>query len=164
MASREERCSHCGRLLVVPQEVHVFKCAVCHGITHVRPTGPLSHAYTSISHAAGRFRGFINTIMSSSNNSNPNYGTTHIGYYPQPHSLRPSYPMMPPPAYGSKRAVLCGICYHGRSYSLKGSVTDVKCMKYFLINKFGFPSDSILMLTGTNTFLILINMILAFSK
>ncbi|MED6165460.1 hypothetical protein PIB30_099761 [Stylosanthes scabra] len=146
MASRNERCSHCGTTLVVPSEVHVFKCALCHGITHTRPSsiGPLSHAYNSVSHVADRFRGFINTIIT--NNNNPSrFG--HNYYYPQ--SLRPcSYPMMMAPnSYGPKRAVLCGICYHGRSYRLRGSVTDVKCMRYFLMNKFGFSSDSILMLT-----------------
>ncbi|WJX50028.1 hypothetical protein P8452_36390 [Trifolium repens] len=35
----------------------------------------------------------------------------------------------------------------GRSYRLKGSINDVKCTKYFLIKDFGFPSDSIFMLT-----------------
>ncbi|KAK7319436.1 hypothetical protein RJT34_04157 [Clitoria ternatea] len=141
MASRQERCSHCGRLLVVPREAHDFiKCAVCHGITQIRPTNPLNHTHN----IAGRLKGFINTIMntttSSVNNSN---GTSHFGcYYPPPQSLRPSYH-----AYGSKRAVLCGILYHGKSYRLKGSVNDVKCMKYFLIKEFRFPSDSILMLT-----------------
>ncbi|KAG4958570.1 hypothetical protein AAZX31_13G031000 [Glycine max] len=146
MASRQERCNQCGILLMVPPEVHVFECAVCHGITQIRPTaGPWSQAYNSFHHLAGRFRGFVNTMMTSSVNSNPSYyGTTHeFGYYPQPpQSLRPSYHV-----YGSKRAVLCGIRYHGKSYRLKGSVNDVKCMKYFLIKEFGFPSASILMLT-----------------
>ncbi|XP_015951472.2 metacaspase-1-like isoform X2 [Arachis duranensis] len=154
MASRNEKCSHCGTTLVVPSEVHVFKCSLCHGITHSRPPsimGPLSHAYNSVSHVADRFRGFINTIT---NNNNPRFGYNNYYYPPNPYhhqSLRPcsSYPsmMMTPNSYGPKRAVLCGICYHGRSYRLRGSVTDVKCMRYFLMNKFGFPSDSILMLT-----------------
>ncbi|RHN62710.1 putative Caspase-like domain-containing protein [Medicago truncatula] len=99
------------------------------------------------------FRGFMNTITTSSaiNSNSSNYGTTHFGYYHQPQPLRPSYPLIPPSPYGSKRAVLCGICYHGRSYKLKGSINDVKCMKYFLIKEFGFPSDSILILTGHGT-------------
>ncbi|XP_057419302.1 metacaspase-3-like [Lotus japonicus] len=147
MAIRQERCNQCGTLLVVPPEVQAFKCAVCHGITKIVLPGSLSQAYNSVSHVAGRFRGFINTIMmtSSVNNNNQGYGATpHFGYYLQPQPLRP---LIPPSAFGSKRAVLCGICYHGKSYRLKGSLNDVKCMKYFLINHFGFPSDSILMLT-----------------
>lgn len=141
MASREEKCIHCGIVLMVPAEVNVFECGVCHGITQIRPsTGPWSQAYNSFHSFTGRFRGFLNTIRSTSGGS---YGPNSYGFYPQPHSLRPSFHV-----YGSKRAVVCGIRYHGKSYRLKGSINDAKCMKYFLINHFGFPSDSILMLTG----------------
>ncbi|KAL2343806.1 hypothetical protein Fmac_005091 [Flemingia macrophylla] len=150
MTNKQKRCNHCGRLLVVPQGVHVFECAVCHGITRIEPTtSPWSQAYNNVRRIAGRFRGFVNTIMASSVSTNSGYyGKTQFGYYPQPQlpSLTPSYH-----AYGSKRAVLCGIRYHGKSYSLKGSVNDVKCMKYFLVKEFGFPGDSILMLTGHGT-------------
>ncbi|ESW31111.1 hypothetical protein PHAVU_002G210000 [Phaseolus vulgaris] len=140
MASREEKCIHCGIVLMVPAEVNVFECGVCHGITQIRPsTGPWSQAYNSFHSFTGRFRGFLNTIRSTSGGS---YGPNSYGFYPQPHSLRPSFHV-----YGSKRAVVCGIRYHGKSYRLKGSINDAKCMKYFLINHFGFPSDSILMLT-----------------
>ncbi|KAI4299100.1 hypothetical protein L6164_032591 [Bauhinia variegata] len=143
MASKQERCSHCGTILVVSSEV--FKCAICHGITRVQSHYPSSQTYDSASHVANQFRGFMNTMMTGSVNNNPGYGY----YYPQPQPLRP--PLMPPPAYGSKRAVLCGIRYHGQSYKLKGSVNDVHCIRYFLINKFGFPSDSILILTDDET-------------
>jgi metacaspase-1 len=153
MASKQHRCNQCGTLLVVPIAVQAFKCAMCNGITHVQSTGPMNQAYNSLNHIAGLFRGFMNTITTSSaiNSNSSNYGTAHFGYYHQPQPLRPSYPLVPPSPYGSKRAVLCGICYHGRSYKLKGSINDVKCMKYFLIKEFGFPSDSILMLTGITT-------------
>ncbi|XP_052887932.1 metacaspase-3-like isoform X2 [Gossypium arboreum] len=62
--------------------------------------------------------------------------------YPQP---RPS--LSPVPIYGRKRALLCGVNYHGKSYKLKGSINDVKSMKYLLVETLGFPNDSILMLT-----------------
>ncbi|XP_058758820.1 metacaspase-3-like isoform X2 [Vicia villosa] len=146
MASKQQRCNHCGILLFIPLDVQAFKCSMCNGITHVQPTGPLNQAYNSLNHIAGLFRGFMNTITTSSaiNSNSGNYGTNHFGYYPRP---QPQRPLNPPSPYGSKRAVLCGICYHGRSYRLKGSINDVKCMKYFLIKEFGFPSDSIFMLT-----------------
>lgn len=149
MADRRERCSHCGILLIVPPEAHTIKCAVCHGITRIgQAIDPLSLAYKSVSQAANRLRGYLNTIITGSVNSNMGYGTPHYGnyYYPQPQS-----PSVPPSAYGSKRAVLCGICYHGERYKLKGSVTDVKCMTYLLVNQWGFPRDSILVLTGNNS-------------
>ncbi|XP_045820665.1 metacaspase-3-like isoform X4 [Trifolium pratense] len=149
MANKQQRCNQCGTLLVVPPEIQAFKCSMCNGITHVQSTGPMNQAYNSLNHIAGLFRGFMNTITTSSviNSNSGNYGTAQYGYYLQPQPLRPSYPLIPPSPYGSKRAVLCGICYHGKSYRLKGSINDVKCMKYFLMKEFGFPSDSILMLT-----------------
>ncbi|XP_054778769.1 metacaspase-3-like isoform X3 [Prosopis cineraria] len=149
MAERKERCSHCRRLLLVPPEAHTIKCAVCHGITQIgQASNTPSLVYNSLSHAANRLRGFINTMITGSFNSNVGYGTPHYGYYPpQPQLLRPQAPLVPASAYGSKRALLCGICYHRRSYRLKGSMNDVKFMRYFLINQFGFPGDSILMLT-----------------
>lgn len=55
--------------------------------------------------------------------------------------------------HGRKRALLCGVSYRGKSYKIKGSINDVKCMRYFLVEKFGFPNDSILMLTGNCTFI-----------
>lgn len=46
----------------------------------------------------------MNTIIMTSTtlNTNPGYGhgTTHVGYQPQPQ--RPSYPLIPPSAYGLK--------------------------------------------------------------
>jgi LSD1 subclass zinc finger protein len=116
MASRQQRCNQCGTLLVVPPETQAFKCSMCNGITHVQSIGPMNQAYNSLNHIAGLFRGFMNTITTSSviNSNSGNYGTAQFGYYLQPQPLRPSYPLIPPSPYGSKRAVLCGICYHGR--------------------------------------------------
>ncbi|XP_021899893.1 metacaspase-1 isoform X2 [Carica papaya] len=69
-----------------------------------------------------------------------------------------SYCSRPPPplsplasAFGRKRAVLCGINYYGKPYRLKGSINDVKCMNYFLLNKMGFPPDSVLLLSEEET-------------
>lgn len=62
----------------------------------------------------------------------------------------PNAPPGGPPAsrHGRKKAVICGICYRYSSYQLKGSINDAKCMKHLLVNRFGFPEASIVMLTG----------------
>ncbi|KAG8368668.1 hypothetical protein BUALT_Bualt15G0069700 [Buddleja alternifolia] len=60
---------------------------------------------------------------------------------------RPSPPVVPVSVHGRKRAVLCGISYYGQRYKLDGTVNDVKSMRYFLTQRLGFPSDSILILT-----------------
>ncbi|KAJ4727312.1 metacaspase 1 [Melia azedarach] len=57
----------------------------------------------------------------------------------------------PPNAHGRKRAVICGISYKNSRHELKGCINDAKCMRYLLVNKFGFPEDSILMLTEEET-------------
>ncbi|TXG53942.1 hypothetical protein EZV62_019198 [Acer yangbiense] len=56
-----------------------------------------------------------------------------------------------PPVHGRKRALLCGVNYRQKSYRLKGSVNDAKCMKYLLVERLGFPIDCILMLTDEET-------------
>ncbi|KAG5111996.1 hypothetical protein JHK82_035265 [Glycine max] len=151
MASRQVRCNQCGSLLMVSAETRVVECTVCHGMTQIRPsiTGAWSEVvYNSFHQFGGRLRSFVNTIMPGSgsvNNSNPRgyYGTPQIAYYPPPpQSLRPSYN-----AYGPKRAVLCGICYHGKDNQLNGTVNDVKNMNIFLVKECGFPRESILILT-----------------
>ncbi|XP_060167870.1 metacaspase-3-like isoform X2 [Lycium barbarum] len=52
-----------------------------------------------------------------------------------------------PTVHGRKRAVLCGINYRGHPKSLKGSINDVLSMRYFLVNKLGFPNASVIFLT-----------------
>ncbi|KAJ8529891.1 hypothetical protein K7X08_036726 [Anisodus acutangulus] len=51
-----------------------------------------------------------------------------------------------PAVHGQKRAVLCGINYHGHPKSLKGSINDVLSMRYFLVDKLGFPNASVIVL------------------
>jgi hypothetical protein len=66
---------------------------------------------------------------------------------PPPRLLEP----LPSP-FGKKRAVLCGVNYKGKSYSLKGCISDAKSMRSLLVQQMGFPIDSILMLTGFSFF------------
>ena len=44
--------------------------------------------------------------------------------------------------------MVCGVSYLGQKCNVKGSVNDVNYMRYFLVQKMGFPIDSILVLTG----------------
>ncbi|CAL0334351.1 unnamed protein product [Lupinus luteus] len=47
----------------------------------------------------------------------------------------------------NKRAVLCGVTYGRRKFSLKGSINDVVNMKELLVNNFNFPIGCIRILT-----------------
>ncbi|XP_061365474.1 metacaspase-1-like [Gastrolobium bilobum] len=130
MATRRARCTQCGRPMLVPLQAYTIStmCFGCQGLlTPVRPNYP-----------------FVNNAPPFINYAG--YGRPHQFYYPQSWPLR-APPPPPPSAYGNKRAVLFGITYGNRVNKIKGSVNDVQCMKYFLIEKLGFSSDSIRMLT-----------------
>ncbi|ONH90525.1 hypothetical protein PRUPE_8G059400 [Prunus persica] len=165
MAGRRERCSWCGVKLVVPAEAQTIQCGACHRVTRVNQPSinfnPLIQATHSINHAVSRLRTLmVDAAASPSSSTGTGWCSgapaAAFGYYnpppPPPPACQPSWPsvpkpLMPPSAYGRKRALLCGVSYHGRSYNLKGTVNDVNCMKYFLVNRRGFPADSIRMLT-----------------
>ncbi|XP_050210265.1 metacaspase-1-like [Mercurialis annua] len=52
-----------------------------------------------------------------------------------------------PLKFKRKRAVLCGVTYDSTKHKLKGTISDVKHMRDFLINNFKFPKDCIRLLT-----------------
>jgi LSD1 subclass zinc finger protein len=150
-----EKCSRCGVQLVVPPDAQAIRCAVCQAVTRVHSYYPLAQARESASRITSGLismvSGNITTMTSSVSSSSypvPGYG----GYYAQP-PIRPVLQLPLPSMHGRKRALLCGVSYRGKSYKIKGSINDVKCMRYFLVEKFGFPNDSILMLTGNCTFI-----------
>nr|CAB3500619.1 unnamed protein product [Digitaria exilis] len=68
--------------------------------------------------------------------------------------LPPMGPMTAPflHARSKKRAVLIGITYASGMRrgcgELRGPINDVKCMRNLLCNRFGFPSECVIMLTG----------------
>ncbi|KAL1289590.1 metacaspase-1-like isoform X1 [Arachis ipaensis] len=121
LACRRERCMQCGRPVLVPVQAYYVSvlCYGCQDYSQPQPNYPL-----------------------------PNRTSPYIDLapgFPRPCPPRPP----PPPAspYGKKRAVLFGISYGKRVNKIKGAVNDAHCMKYFLIDKLGFPTDSIRLLT-----------------
>lgn len=143
---RSERCSWCGLQLLVPPEAQTVQCATCQAITPVRPNDPWVQVHDSIYNAASRFKSLVNSaVASTSVNSYLASNAPVYGYDPQPPGPAPA--LTSPNSHGRKRALLCGVSYYGRGNKLKGSVNDVRCMRYFLIQKLGFPNDSILILT-----------------
>ncbi|KAF8044162.1 hypothetical protein BT93_A2212 [Corymbia citriodora subsp. variegata] len=150
MADRRKRCSRCGVQLVVPPEAQVVQCAVCLSVTKTNLYDPpLIKAKNSLYRAANFVKGLVGTVANnihSPTNSTSNYPgvhTSNYGYCPPASSL----PLPPPSVHGRKRALLCGVSYRGKRYKLKGSVNDVRCMHYFLVENMGFQNDSILILS-----------------
>ncbi|KAF4373713.1 hypothetical protein G4B88_030056 [Cannabis sativa] len=104
--------------------------------------------------AATKFRNVVTNMI----NVNTALGG-YNGYYnpqmtPAPVAVAPPRPSPRPglgsgSSFGRRRAVLCGVSYIGQKQHCKGSVNDVSYMKYFLVEKMRFPSDCLLILTGS---------------
>ncbi|XP_027106254.1 metacaspase-1 isoform X3 [Coffea arabica] len=148
---RRIRCSWCGVQLTVPPRAQNIQCAVCKAVTRVQQNDRLpGQAQSSLHDATNKLKGFLNTVSSNINsmvasvNNYPMQASSY-GSYAQP--ARPISSLMPFPAKGKKRAVLCAVSYYGQRHRLKGTVNDVRCMKYFLVERMGFPNDSILLLS-----------------
>lgn len=143
MSSRKNtsvKCSSCGARLVVPPQAQTICCAACRATTNVgRSRDPVRQAVGIVKAVVLNICSSISSLSSSSwSSGSSSYGYPTMG---QPSSF--------PRVRGKKRAVLVGISYAGRQYELKGTVNDVNCMRYMLTEKFGFPAECILVLTGT---------------
>lgn len=112
-------CSHCGAGLPTPTGASSsVRCVLCHRVTRIE---------------RGRSMGG-NTLAPP---SPPRLASVR-------HEVPAGYPMV----RGRKRALLVGVSYKGTDCELKGTVNDVDGMRRLLCEKFGFPSDCILVLTG----------------
>ncbi|XP_057977164.1 metacaspase-3-like isoform X1 [Malania oleifera] len=152
MAGGVEKCRHCGVQLVVPPDTQAIRCAVCHGVTQLRSTNPFGHAQERIERAAGWFKGFVNRVSSnhhaiaaSADNCSGSVTSGYGRHHAQPSPLPPQQ-VSTLSRPGRKRAVLCGVSYSG-ARRLKGTVNDVNCMRYFLVEKMCFPRECVLVLT-----------------
>lgn len=140
---RRDRCVWCGVQLVFSLDAQSVQCPTCGYVTRLKSRTLISQ--TNLNQASCVLRGFIGAVVAPNpKNNNNNYPTPRPnGLYPYP---RASLSM--PSVHGRKRAVLCGVSYRGKNYMLKGSVNDVRSMRQLLVERMGFPSDSVLNLTG----------------
>ncbi|KAI5344814.1 hypothetical protein L3X38_012691 [Prunus dulcis] len=130
-------CSNCRTPLQLPPGAESIRCALCQAVTLIAdprtlPPPASSHAPpppSSYSHA-------------------PSHHSPYSQAPPPPSPYSHAPPGPPPNAHGRKKAVICGISYKYSRHELKGCINDAKCMRFLLINKFHFPEDSIVMLTG----------------
>lgn len=128
MASRREVRCRCGRRIWVQPEVRAVQCSNCHTVTQLHSLVDIARGANRIIHGFQQLR---------------RQHQYHEQQQPPPRLLEP----LPSP-FGKKRAVLCGVNYKGKSYSLKGCISDAISMRSFLVQQMCFPIDSILMLTG----------------
>ncbi|KAJ4953676.1 hypothetical protein NE237_030508 [Protea cynaroides] len=170
---RRVSCGRCALVLDVPRETQTIRCWRCRSITSVRPAAePFRRVHEPVLYAAEWLKGLYTNVSSSAinyvattsmNNNKPpapvpappppavmNYNGCYYGPPPPPPppplllSAPNSYPWV---GAGRKRALLCAVSYKSRPYELKGTINDVNCMRFLLVEKFKFPNDSILVLT-----------------
>lgn len=120
-------CSHCRTRLQLPPGASSIRCAVCRAVTRVADSRS-------------------SPAIPSAPPFPPPPGPGPASIYPPPPSW--GTPSAPPIPGGRKKAVICGITYRNTRHELKGCINDAKCMKYLLINRFGFQESNIIMLTG----------------
>lgn len=144
MASRREVRCRCGRWMSAQPGVSSIQCTTCHTVTQ------LSSSLVDIARGANRVLQGIQQLRRQ-----------HKQQQQQPQQQQQIMAQPPPPPklleplpspFGKKRAVICGLDYKGKSYSLEGCISDAKSMRTFLVKQMGFPIDSILMLTGSSFF------------
>ncbi|XP_071934345.1 metacaspase-1 isoform X2 [Coffea arabica] len=120
-------CSNCRTPLQLPQGAKSIRCVICHAVTLIAdPRG-----------------------VPPPPPPQPPAPYYHPPPPPSPYNHAPQG--QPPRVHGRKKAVICGISYRNTRQELRGCINDAKCMKFLLINRFKFPSDSILMLTEEET-------------
>ncbi|KAL0721389.1 hypothetical protein Bca4012_035988 [Brassica carinata] len=138
MASRREVRCRCGRRMWAQPGVSSIQCSTCHTVTQ------LSSSLVDIARGANRVFQGLQQLRRQHKQQQPQQQQQKVAQPPPP----PPRLLEPLPSpFGKKRAVLCGLDYKGKSYSLKGCISDAKSMRSFLVQKMGFPLDSILMLT-----------------
>jgi metacaspase-1 len=138
--TRTVRCSRCGVTLVVPPFARNICCSICRHTTYVG-RDPVRHAVGFVKSIVANFANTGNSFNSSpySYESHAGIGYSNSGFYS---------PVNYPRVFGKKRALLIGITYSSSRYELKGTVNDVNCVAYLLTQKFDFPKECILILTG----------------
>ncbi|XP_059648054.1 metacaspase-3-like [Cornus florida] len=176
MGSRIEKCNWCGSHVRLLFEAQAFSCPFCRAHNTLRPyndngyTNPTAYWNNGYPNNNNGYpnsnNGYTNPAASWNNGyTNPaaswNNGYVNGGPYNKVNAVAPPMYSYPVPAYGNtlqslpvkgrKRAVLCGLSYYGTPNILKGSANNINYMRYFLIQKMGFPCESIFVLTEDET-------------
>ncbi|KAK4739762.1 hypothetical protein R3W88_003459 [Solanum pinnatisectum] len=143
MDSRRCKCQWCGMKIAAPIGAQTITCPRCQSVTQLQPAR--NYGFANFPTANNNMSPGFSAFPSRPGRMSPNANNF------QPQQFNPMSPQInnirPPAVHGRKRAVLCGITYRGHPKSLKGSINDVLSMRYFLVEKLGFPNASVVVLT-----------------
>ncbi|WMV12586.1 hypothetical protein MTR67_005971 [Solanum verrucosum] len=146
MDRRRCKCQRCGMNIAAPIGAQIIICPRCQSVTQLQP--PRNNSFANFPPANNNMRLEFPAYPARPRRMSPNVNNNN--FQPQQFN-RPMSPQInnirPPAVHGRKRAVLCGINYRGHAKSLKGSINDALSMRYFLVEKLGFPIASVIVLT-----------------
>ncbi|XP_041015884.1 metacaspase-3-like isoform X1 [Juglans microcarpa x Juglans regia] len=155
-------CTVCKKVYRMPKLSETIHCTECNAVTRI----------TRSSNGSGLGHHFIESVLNSKPNLLPsrNSGKNHQGRQKNKQQSSSSSSsntaspstgdssslyIKPSPAVlasaeaisGRKRALLCGVTYRNKNYSLSGTINDVRSIKSLLIQRFGYPGECIRVLT-----------------
>ncbi|XP_043719509.1 metacaspase-1-like [Telopea speciosissima] len=156
-------CGVCGLPIAVSPGARTIWCSRCRLTNYLLPpTDTIGRVQEQVLYGLDWIKGFLSNVSGTAinyaaanpslNNKPPltvvmNYSGGYYSPPPPPPLPAPASCPYPAVAGGKKRALLCGVSYKSRRYELKGSINDVNCMRYFLVQKLGFPNESVFVLT-----------------
>ncbi|KAF5444184.1 hypothetical protein F2P56_036680 [Juglans regia] len=151
-------CTVCNKVYRMPKPSETIHCTECNAVTRISRS----------SSGSGLGLRFIESVLNSKPNLLPyrNSGKDHKGRQKNKQQSSSSsssntaspitgdsssldiYKPSPAEAIsGRKRALLCGVTYRNKNYSLSGTINDVRSIKNLLIQRFGYPEECIRVLT-----------------
>lgn len=134
------------RLESLPQQLQPPSQVPPHNNGHYQQS-PRAESQAQSPRANGNINGqqFSQNQEQCANGDNQQHsGRPVTSSYIQQTSAQPSHAE---PAYGRKRAVVCGVSYLGQKSSLEASISDARSVKDFLVKSRRFPDASIYLLT-----------------
>ncbi|XP_018820532.1 metacaspase-1-like isoform X2 [Juglans regia] len=139
-------CNRCNKRYSVAKYAAIIRCTECKAII----PGPASMELgNQIRHALSKTKSNLHQYSFGNGgkllkSTRPSSSSTNVSSL----DTKPPYPTgNSGEAHGMKRALLCGVTYQNKKYSLKGTVNDVRRMKNLLMQRFGYRRDCIRILT-----------------
>ncbi|KAK7328143.1 hypothetical protein VNO77_22239 [Canavalia gladiata] len=122
-------CLGCKREFVVPAGITAYRCYKCQDVSYS------NSGYEQSKEDSGR------KLFKHDQRHNAKTNPSLLSI------LSPSTASSSSSIACNKRAVLCGVTYKKRKFSLQGTINDIDNMKSLLVNEFKFPIECIRVLT-----------------
>ncbi|XP_042985310.1 metacaspase-1-like isoform X2 [Carya illinoinensis] len=150
-------CTVCKKVYRMPKLSETIHCTECNAVRRISrsSSGPgLGHHFIESVKNPSRKSGKDNQVQKNKQQSSSS-SCSNTAFSPSTTGDSSSLDIKPSPAVltsaeaisGRKRALLCGVTYRNKNYSLNGTINDVRSIKNMLIQRFGYPAECIRVLT-----------------